>query len=151
MERISPHMLPTTLCYSVEDTTHGYLFSNYMDPGFQGNTGDLSYLLPLLDNGDSPISSTAITAAVDAVSLAALGNIRLSPPAMLKAQRQYAIALVNTNKALNHAQLCTTDQVLALVVLLSMYEVCCPGLAPPSPFFLQQLTFLRTEGHNLHR
>ncbi|KAJ2971557.1 hypothetical protein NQ176_g7630 [Zarea fungicola] len=81
---------------------------------------DLQYLLPVVET--SPRHS-AITTAVNVVALATWANVRLSPKAMLKAQSEYTIALAETNKALKCSVRCRKDETLALVVLLSIYEV----------------------------
>ena len=125
--------VPPCIAYSVKETARCYLVSNYMQSSSQRN-GELSYLLPLVETGHR---HSAIDAALNAVAMAAWANIRLSPKAMLKAQSEYTIALAETNKALRSTEGCKKDETLALVVLLSIYEVGpCPAWFsawPPPP------------------
>jgi hypothetical protein len=79
----------------------------------------MSYLLPLIQNPQN----AALNAALNAVGLAALSNIRMSPRMMLKARREYTTALSQTNHALRDPFLSKQDDTLAAVVLLGMFEV----------------------------
>ncbi|KAJ5748232.1 uncharacterized protein N7511_009928 [Penicillium nucicola] len=80
--------------------------------------GHMSYLLPLMKENQS----SAVNAALTAVGLAALSNIRLSPRMMLKARQEYTTALSQTNYALKDPLLSRRDDILAAVVLLGMFE-----------------------------
>jgi hypothetical protein len=79
----------------------------------------MTYLLPLIGNP----RNSAVNAAVNAVSMAALSNIRLSPRTMLKAQREYTTALREINLALQDPIMCKRDDTLAAVDLLGLFEV----------------------------
>ncbi|KAJ5614034.1 hypothetical protein N7528_007688 [Penicillium herquei] len=79
----------------------------------------MAYLLPLITDP----AHVAVNSALNAVGLAALSNIRLSPQMMLKARHEYTKALSETNKALANITMSKRDDTLAAVVLLGMFEV----------------------------
>ncbi|KAL6807870.1 hypothetical protein GGI42DRAFT_366487 [Trichoderma sp. SZMC 28013] len=111
-------IIPTAApVYPVEEIARSYLYVNYMTGG--PRCSYMSYLLPLMDDSQN----SAVNAAVNAVALAALSNIRLSPNTMLKAQKEYTTALSKTNLALKDPILCKTDGILAAVVMLGIFEV----------------------------
>jgi hypothetical protein len=101
----------------MKEIARSYLYVNYMTGG--PRCGHMSYLLPLIDGSQN----AAVNAAVNAVALAALSNIRMSPKAMLQAQQEYTTALSKTNVALRDPVLCKTDDILAAVVMLGIFEV----------------------------
>jgi hypothetical protein len=102
---------------SVRDVAMCRFFANFITGG--ARTGYMTYLLPLIGNP----RNSAVNAAVNAVSMAALSNIRLSPRTMLKAQREYTTALREINLALQDPTLCKRDDTLAAVDLLGLFEV----------------------------
>ncbi|KAL7937850.1 hypothetical protein V8C35DRAFT_134583 [Trichoderma chlorosporum] len=110
--------------YPMQEIARSYLYVNYMIGG--PRCSYMSYLLPLMKNSQN----SAVNAAVNAVALAALSNIRLSPKTMLKAQQEYTTALSKTNLALKDPDMCMTDDILAAVVMLGIFEVmtCTDGL-----------------------
>ncbi|CAI7616208.1 unnamed protein product [Penicillium manginii] len=110
----SPQAIPE---YPAQELARGYLFCNYMAGG--PHAGHMSYLLPLIQNPQN----AALNAALNAVGLAALSNIRMSPRMMLKARREYTTALSQTNHALRDPFLSKQDDTLAAVVLLGMFEL----------------------------
>jgi tRNA U34 5-carboxymethylaminomethyl modifying GTPase MnmE/TrmE len=79
----------------------------------------MSYLVPLIKDP----RNFAVNAALNAVGLAALSNIRMSPQMMIKARREYTTALSHTNHALRDPIKSKQDDILAAVVLLGMFEV----------------------------
>ncbi|KAJ6103640.1 hypothetical protein N7486_003862 [Penicillium sp. IBT 16267x] len=79
----------------------------------------MSYLLPLIADSEN----VAVNSALNAVGLAALSNIRLSPQMMLTARREYTNALSETNQVLANIAMSKRDDTLAAVVLLGMFEV----------------------------
>ncbi|KAJ6119274.1 hypothetical protein N7523_003554 [Penicillium sp. IBT 18751x] len=111
---LSPRRGPV---YPVQELAKGYLFSHYMSGGPRG--GHMSYLIPLINDP----ANSAVNAALNAVGLAALSNIRLAPQMMLKARREYTTALSQTNHALKDSLMSKRDDILAAVVLLGMFEV----------------------------
>lgn len=110
----SPQAIPE---FPTQELARGYLFCNYMAGG--PHAGHMSYLLPLIQNPQN----AALNAALNAVGLAALSNIRMSPQMMLKARREYTTALSQTNYALRDPVMSKRDDILAAVVLLGMFEV----------------------------
>lgn len=115
---LSPRRSPA---YPMQELAKGYLFSHYMSGGPRG--GHMSYLVPLI----SDPRNSAVNAALNAVGLVALSNIRLAPQMMLKARREYTTALSQTNHALKDSVMSKRDDILAAVVLLGMFEVSHPG------------------------
>lgn len=110
----SPRRIPA---YPVQELAKGYIFSNYMAGGPRG--GHMPYLVPLINDP----RNSAVNAALNAVGLAALSNIRLAPQMMLKARREYTTALSQTNRALKDSVMSKRDDILAAVLLLGMFEV----------------------------
>ncbi|KAM0253653.1 hypothetical protein ACHAQJ_007165 [Trichoderma viride] len=106
-----------SLTLPMQVMARSYLYVNYMTGG--PRCGHMSYLLPLIDGS----RNSAVDAAVNAVALAALSNIRMSPKAMLQAQQEYTTALSKTNMALRDPVMCKTDDILAAVVMLGIFEV----------------------------
>lgn len=101
----------------IQEMARSYLYVNYMTGS--PRCGYMSYLLPLIDGS----RNSAVNAAVNAVALAALSNIRMSPKAMLQAQQEYTTALSKTNMALRDPVMCKRDDILAAVVMLGIFEV----------------------------
>lgn len=106
--------------YPEQDIARSFLYVNYMTRG--PRCGHMSYLLPLMESS----RNSAANAAVNAVALAALSNIRLSPKTMRKAHQEYTTALSLTNLALQDPVMCRTDDTLAAVVMLGTFEVSWP-------------------------
>ncbi|PON22883.1 hypothetical protein TGAM01_v208138 [Trichoderma gamsii] len=102
--------------YPEQDIARSFLYANYMTGG--PRCGHMSYLLPLMESS----RNSAANAAVNAVALAALSNIRLSPKTMRKAHQEYTTALSLTNLALQDPVMCRTDDTLAAVVMLGTFE-----------------------------
>jgi hypothetical protein len=107
--------------YPEQDIARSFLYVNYMTGG--PRCGHMSYLLPLMEGS----RNSAANAAVSAVALAALSNVRLSPKTMRKAQKEYTTALSLTNLALQDPIMCRTDDTLAAVVMLGTFEVSLPS------------------------
>ncbi|KAI0967319.1 hypothetical protein F4678DRAFT_446243 [Xylaria arbuscula] len=103
--------------HSVRDLAKRHSYVGYMTGG--SCYGHMSYLVCLIEDP----GNKGVNTALDAVALAALSNVRLSPQILLKAQRQYTTALSQTNRALKDPIMCKTDDTLAAVVLLGTYEV----------------------------
>lgn len=108
------------LAYPEQEIARSYLYVNYMTGG--PRCGHMSYLLPLMEGS----RNSAANAAVSAVALATLSNIRHSPKTMRKAQQEYATALSKTNQALQDPFMRKTDDTLAAVVMLGIFEVSWP-------------------------
>lgn len=79
--------------------------------------------MPYLSTLTNHLESSAVDDALTAAGLAALSNIHRSPQMMYTARKHYMAALSQTNNSLGNAHLCTRDETLATVVLLSMFEV----------------------------
>lgn len=108
------------LVYPEHEVARSYLYVNYITGG--PRCGYMSYLLPLMEGSQN----SAVNVAVNAVALAALSNIRLSPKTMLRAQHEYTTALSKTNLALKDPSMCKRDDILAAVVMLGLFEVSWP-------------------------
>ncbi|KAL4865568.1 hypothetical protein BDV12DRAFT_210986 [Aspergillus spectabilis] len=102
---------------SNDDLARGYMVSHYLCTGNGG--GHLSYMSDLA--GDP--RNSAVYAALTAVGLATLVNVRMAPQLMLTARREYTTALSRTNLALQYMALSKRDDILAAVILLGMFEV----------------------------
>lgn len=95
----------------------GYMYKNYMAESRNG-----SYL-PCLATLAEAWPNSALPAAITAVGLAALANIHQCPRTMLEARQECITAISLTNSALNEPTALKRDDVLAAVVMLSMFEV----------------------------
>lgn len=95
----------------------GYMYTNYMAESRNG-----SYL-PCLATLTEAWPNSALPAAITAVGLAALANIHQCPRTMLEAREECTTAISLTNSALNEPTALKRDDVLAAVVMLSMFEV----------------------------
>lgn len=109
--------------YPEQEIARSFLYVNYMTGG--PRCGHMTYLLPLMEGSQN----SAANAAVSAVALASFSNIRLSPQTMRKAQQEYTTALSLTNLALQDPVMCKTDDTLAAVVMLGIFEVSAPQKA----------------------
>lgn len=95
----------------------GYMYTNYMTTNHFG--GYLPCLVALTDRWPH----SALPAAITAVGLAALANIRQCPRMMLEARQECTTAISLTKSALNNSVVAKRDDVLATVVMLSIFEV----------------------------
>ncbi|KAB5582951.1 hypothetical protein GE09DRAFT_1077063 [Coniochaeta sp. 2T2.1] len=91
----------------------GYMYANYMVGGY------LPCLVSLMERWPD----SALQSAVTAVGLAALANMGQSRQVMAEAKQEYTSAICMIGNALNDSLECKRDDVLAAVVLLSMFEV----------------------------
>ncbi|KAJ0417845.1 hypothetical protein BJY00DRAFT_195775 [Aspergillus carlsbadensis] len=107
-----------SLTYSEEDLARGYMYSHYLTGGTTTG-GNLAYL----SNSAKDPQNSAVNAALTAVGLALMSNIRMAPQLLLAARREYTTALSRTNYALGDPVLSKRDDTLAAVVLLGMFEV----------------------------
>ncbi|KAK0385938.1 hypothetical protein NLU13_7113 [Sarocladium strictum] len=108
---------PYTIAPQVQELARCYFYANHVSGSSQGR--HLSFLKPIIKECKDHI----LDAAVSAVALAAFANIHASPSLTVKSQAEYAAALSKTNRALGDPQLCKSDNVLAAVMLLGMYEI----------------------------
>ncbi|PYH47083.1 Zn(II)2Cys6 transcription factor [Aspergillus saccharolyticus JOP 1030-1] len=81
--------------------------------------GHLSFLPLLLQQESSP----GLMASINAMGLAALGNIHGSPQLTQEARQQYTIALSETSSALQDTNSAQLDSTLASVLILGLYEI----------------------------
>jgi len=91
----------------------GYMNENYMAGGY----------LPCLTSLMERWPDSALQSAVTAVGLAALANMAGSRQVMSEARQQCTTAIHMIGRALDDPDDCKRDDVLAAVVMLSMFEV----------------------------
>lgn len=65
----------------------------------------------------------SLTPAITALGLSAMANMRMSPPLMLAARKEYIKALSATNKNIIDPIVSKTDHTLMAVIFLGMFEV----------------------------
>lgn len=105
----------------VEQLVFHYFLSNFvLLPGIEGRRGFLDFLLPLLRN-EPPDSHLSVS--FKAVALAAFGNRPNSKKLLVQASSEYSRALSSTNTALANPVMQKSDQTLAAVLLLGLFEV----------------------------
>lgn len=96
-----------------------YVLTYHLGSAYRSVSGHLSSLPSLLQQEASP----AVMASINAMGLAALGNIHNSPHLIREARQQYTIALSETNSALQGTVTAQSDATLAAVLILGLYEV----------------------------
>lgn len=99
--------------------------SNFVLVPRQGSTrGFLDYLVPLLKKPDVA-QGRHMLHAFNACALASLGNRIKSNEAnfLSRAHDEYIKAIRATNFALRHPDMCRSDETLAAVLLMGMFEV----------------------------
>jgi Fungal specific transcription factor domain len=99
---------------------HYFLANFVLLPAKEGGRGFFDFLIPLLKN-EPPDSHLSVS--FNAVALAALGNRPNSKMLLVQASAEYSRALSYTNKALANPIIQKSDQTLAAVLLLGLFEV----------------------------
>ncbi|KFX91973.1 hypothetical protein V490_05618 [Pseudogymnoascus sp. VKM F-3557] len=112
--------VPSTLSIPVEQVASHYFFTNFVATSDNGaSIGLTDYIIPLAQA--SP-SNKHLSLAFSAASLAAFGNRPSGKALLTKAQEQYSKAIRHVNDALRDPVATKTDETLAAVMLLGMYE-----------------------------
>lgn len=113
--------LKGSISIPVEQQASAYFFSNFvLLPQHGATRGFLDYLVPMIKS-DSPNST--LGTCLKAVTLASLGNRPHAKPLLMPAVEQYNRALQQVNLALRDPLSQKTDQTLASVLLLGLFEV----------------------------
>ncbi|KFY44128.1 hypothetical protein V494_01614 [Pseudogymnoascus sp. VKM F-4513 (FW-928)] len=116
----TPAQVPTTLSIPVEQVASHYFFTNFVATSDNGaSIGLTDYIIPLANASQS---NKHLSLAFSAASLAAFGNRPSGKALLTKAQEQYSKAIRHVNYALRDPVLQKTDETLASVMLLGMYE-----------------------------
>ncbi|RAL09347.1 Zn(II)2Cys6 transcription factor [Aspergillus homomorphus CBS 101889] len=103
----------------IADQGIAYVLTYHVGPADRSVSGHLSFLPSLLRQESSP----AIMASINAMGLAALGNIHSSPQLIREARQNYTTALSKTNTALQDTATAKSDATLAAVLILGLYEI----------------------------
>lgn len=113
--------MPGALTVPIEQIATDFFFSNFVAVPHNGDSrGFLGYMIPLA-NADP--SNKHLSLAFSAVKLAALGNKPNAKSLLWKAEEQYSRAIRHVNQALRDPVDQKTDQTLAAVLLLGLFEV----------------------------
>jgi hypothetical protein len=116
-----PEQVPSTLSIPVEQVASYYFFTNFVATSDNSaSIGLTDYIIPLANA--SP-SNKHLSLAFSAASLAAFGNQPSRKALLTKAQEQYSKAIRHVNDVLRDPVATKTDETLAAVMLLGMYEV----------------------------
>ena len=119
----SPGSVPASVTVPIEHQAFLYFLSNYVLAPQLGTTrGHLSFLLPLL-KGESGV--TQLSTSFTAVALASFGNRPGASRLLPRARLEYTKALSYVNKSLQNPSTQKSNQTLASILLLGLYEVCC--------------------------
>lgn len=111
-------LVPST---SAEDQALCFFFGNYVTGSNMLNTcGNYQYLSAIYAN--QPVGRP-LRQAVAAVGLAGLANFWNAPNIMAKANNAYCSALQLVNSGLTNIEEAKSDQSLASILLLGLYEV----------------------------
>ncbi|KFY43072.1 hypothetical protein V495_04181 [Pseudogymnoascus sp. VKM F-4514 (FW-929)] len=112
--------VPSTLSIPVEQVASHYFFTNFVATSDNGaSIGLTDYIIPL---AQASTSNKHLSLAFSAASLAAFGNRPSGKALLTKAQEQYSKAIRHVNDALRDPVATKTDETLAAVMLLGMYE-----------------------------
>ncbi|KAL5354366.1 hypothetical protein ACLOAV_000455 [Pseudogymnoascus australis] len=115
-----PAQVPTTLSMPVEQVASHYFITNFVATSDNGaSIGLTDYIIPL--SNASP-SNKHLRLALSAASFAAFGNRPGGKALLTKAQEEYSKAISHVNDALRDPVAQKTDETLASVMLLGMYE-----------------------------
>jgi hypothetical protein len=122
----SPGSVPGSVTLPLEIQAFHYFLSNYVLVPQLGTTrGHLSYILPLLKGEPG---GTQLSTSFTAVALASFGNRPGASRLLQRARREYTRALNYVNKSLQNPATQKSNQTLASILLLGLYEVCCAHL-----------------------
>ncbi|KAL2872844.1 Zn(II)2Cys6 transcription factor [Aspergillus lucknowensis] len=112
----------------INDQGTAFVIARYLTrDGPSEARGPVGLFLPHVSNTPS---GRAVMASLNAVGLAALSNIYMSPKLGVSARQEYITALAETNAALGDPIQATSDASVIAVIFLSMYEIMtCNG--PP--------------------
>lgn len=111
--RIQPALVP-----SIESQAMRFFLYNFVLTDTKYRKGHLEYLL----NWELTQSKT-VSAAITALGMASLSNIRRDTSLMVNARRNYALALRRINEYLRDPVEVMADRTLAAVGLLGLFEV----------------------------
>lgn len=121
MPSSGPTQVPATVSVPVEQVASHYFFTNFVaTSNNSASIGLTDYIIPLVSAG---ASNKHLSLAFSAASLAAFGNRPSGKALLTKAQEQYSKAIRHVNDALRDPVAQKTDETLASVMLLGMYEV----------------------------
>lgn len=113
--------MPATLSFPIEQVATFFFFANFVSVPQNGDSkGFLDYMIPL---ANSEQSDKHLALAFSAATLAALGNQPNGKALLMKAQEQYNRAIRHVNEALRNPAEQKSDQTLAAVLLLGLFEV----------------------------
>lgn len=96
-----------------------FVLYQYVLDGAKRSRGYLSHLKTICAVENNP----AVMAAISALGLASLSNLNADTVLMIKARKEYTVALAAANEALCDPASMTADSTLAAVILLGMFEV----------------------------
>jgi hypothetical protein len=122
-KRTSPTVIERQLHPPLLDQGVAFFMANYVNKGIGSFRGFQEYLPTLYrEEGYQAALSTAITAA----GLASLSNVAKQPNVSAPARQMYLQALRLVSEALADPLQVKSDQTLAAVMLLGLYEVSLP-------------------------
>lgn len=149
-----PHVLvpeiPTVVSTPVDEQGLEFFFNQFANR-FVGphslSPKGIASLPPLLQ---TVFDELPLRDAVVAVGLAALANIKRDRVLRLAAQEKYVIAIKYVRQAVANPTYADPDHTVKLIVMLTLYEVCCiaDGVAPPLPPPPSYFRSLRLEKEN---
>lgn len=113
--------VPGTLTVPIDQIATHFFFSNFVTipHGNRDSRGFLDYTIHLVNSGQS---NKTLSLAFSAASLAALANRPNAKSLLLRAEEQYSRAIRYVNQALRDPVEQKTDETLASVLLLGLFE-----------------------------
>ncbi len=116
----APQWVPATPALPIDQIATHFFFSNFVAVMHNGDSrGFLDYVIPLVNTRSS---NRTVSLAFSAASLAALANRPNAKQLLPRAEEQYMRAIRHVNAALRDPVEQTTDQTLASVLLLGLFE-----------------------------
>jgi Fungal specific transcription factor domain len=119
---VSSGSVPGSVNIPIEIQAFHYFLSNYVLVPQAGTTrGHWIFVMPLLKG---ELAGTQLSTSFTAVALASFGNRPSAKHLLVRARQEYTKALNHVNRALANPAIQKSDQTLASILLLGLYEVC---------------------------
>ena len=110
---------PKSPSTSIDDQAYLFFVKNYVGKGYDKTSGLLDYIPEIFKSSGNQILTLGMTC----VGMGSIANITNDADMMVAARQKYSAALRVTNTALQDLESARSDQTLASVILLGIFEV----------------------------